>query len=128
MMYESCCQLMSNHGKNNFDTFARRRRELLSCNGETVCTTCGQANLLRWAIKHQVLQYISEHLTDVKLALREHTKHRAARRSAEAEAMTKPIGVKKRNRRRKTTQELRTPALLFSHTAEKPIYKVKFGF
>lgn len=44
-------------------------------------------------------------------------------KAAEAEAMTKPIGVKMRNRRRKTTQEL--PALLFSHTAE---YKVKCGF
>ena len=128
MMYESCCQLMSNHGKNNFDTFARRKRESLSCNGQTVCTTCGQANLLRWAIKHKVLQYISDHLADIKLGLREHSKQRAARKAAEAETLVKPLGIKKRNRKRKSMQDVRTPALVFSHKADKPVYKVKFGF
>ena len=124
LVHVSYEQTMRTKSKIWFDTFARRDRERIVCGEETVLTTCGQGNLIRWAISHGVLDYISQHLADIKQALKEHTQTIAARKAAEAEAMVKPAGIEKRKAEKKSHQA----SILYSHKADRPIYKVKFGF
>lgn len=129
LVYQSYSQTARNHGKNNFDAFARNKREVLKCQGQEVETTCGQANLLRWAIRHRVLDYIVDNISDIRSHLKASTRKRAERKARDAKAMHKPVGVSKvKKGRSKLAHRVCVAPVCFSHHADKPIYKYKFGF
>lgn len=122
-------QTLRNHGKNNFDAFARNSRDVIRCEGREVQTTCGQANVLRWAIQHHVLDDIAEHVADVRSHLKASTRDRAARKAREAKAMLKPVGIKKtRKVDKKQARHMRVAPVCYSHHADRPVYKYKFAF
>ena len=56
------------YSKKLFDPFCRRERIYISDNyGKTYCTTIGQLNFFRWAIKNGILDYIYEYLENIEI-------------------------------------------------------------
>ena len=94
-MHQAYSQALRNHSKAAFDSFKRQERVVISCGDQDVINTCGQANLIRWAIRHEVLEHMQDHLSAVKADLRQST-HKEAKQKAEGgRALKKPVGIKK---------------------------------
>lgn len=54
------------YSKRFFDPFCRRHRIPFTCNNIKIITTIGQLNFFRWAIKHDILTYVSENLETIE--------------------------------------------------------------
>ena len=84
-MHQAYSRALCNHSKAAFDSFKRQERVVISCGDQDVINTCGQANLIRWAIRHEVLEHMQDHLSAVKADLRQST-HKEAKQKAEQSA------------------------------------------
>ena len=59
------------YSKKCFDPFCRRSRIKFVYDGQCIDTTVGQLNFFRWAIQHQVVDYVRVHQKDIE----EHMHH-----------------------------------------------------
>ena len=55
------------YSKKMFDPFCRRERiNFVFCDNIEIQTTIGQLNFFRWAIKHDILNYVEKHIKDIE--------------------------------------------------------------
>lgn len=64
------------YSKRFFDPFCRRNRLPFLCNNIKIVTTIGQLNFFRWAIKNDILSYVSENLEAIERNMNEVNKNK----------------------------------------------------
>ena len=63
------------YSKKQFDPFCRRNRIDFYFNEEEfITTTVGQLNFFRWALQHNIINYILEHYNEIELDMNQNTR------------------------------------------------------
>lgn len=79
------------YSKRFFDPFCRRERlEFVDADGKTIHSTVGQLNFFRWAQLHGVVEYGTEHGTDIEEDMLQSIRHRNVSAPAGGAAASKP--------------------------------------
>lgn len=75
------------YSKRRFDPFCRWERTTIPCDDENfVETTIGQLNFFKWAIEHQILDYIQSHFDEIEEDMNERNTTSRLRRTPPQES------------------------------------------
>jgi hypothetical protein len=94
------------YSKRRFDPFCRWERTTIPYDDENfVETTIGQLNFFKWAIEHQILDYIQSHFEEIEEDMNErNTTSRSRRRLTETTTAAPADDVKTRKKREELSE------------------------
>jgi len=122
------------YSKKLFDPFCRHDRIIFQCEGvDDFLTTVGQMNFFRWAHEKSILDYIAEHVEDIRKEEKEARKQNGSQSSTGSEASTvsaassasaataSSTGTTTSSRRRRSEKVPASMKLLHKHDVEVTI-------
>ena len=77
------------YSKKLFDPFCRRERTDFTLKGKTITTTIGQLNFFRWALTHNITEYINRNYNKIELDMHNSLKNKKEKKGNKRNILSK---------------------------------------